>query len=163
MRAPARLTFGAIIAAVFTLDRLTKTWAQDWLMERSPIAIAPFFHLTYAENTGAAFSLLTNSNRFLIFVSVTLLAVLVYMARTWPSRDGLSRVAISLVIGGALGNLYDRVLYGFVVDFLDFRVWPIFNVADSCISIGAAILALELYRREGDSDGNATTSRSGAG
>lgn len=121
---------------------------MQWLMPRVSVSIAPFFHLTYLENTGAAFGLMHGDNAALIVVSVLLLAGLAYMSWRWPSDHVSAHYGIVLVGGGALGNLYDRVFYGYVVDFLDFRVWPVFNVADSCICVGAGLLAWSLHCRK---------------
>lgn len=137
----------AVVLAVFLLDRGTKWWAQAWLLPRSPIELASFLHLTYLENTGAAFGMLRGSNGLLAIVSAGLLAILARLARRHPPEDLWAHWGLALVAGGALGNLYDRLAYGFVVDFLDFRIWPVFNAADSCISIGAACLALGLRGR----------------
>lgn len=131
----------AILAAVFAADRLTKLWAVQWLMPRSGVAVLPFFHLTYVENTGAAFGIGFSRNGFFAVLSVLLIGALIYLQRAWCERNMWLQVGLVLVTGGALGNLYDRVLFGYVVDFLDFRVWPVFNVADSCVTIGACCLA----------------------
>lgn len=131
----------AVLLAVFLLDRLTKRWAMDWLMPRHSLPVLPFFHFTYVENTGAAFGIGANRNAFFIGVSIVLLAVLFYLQRAWAKKSPWLQAGLLLVMGGALGNLYDRLAYGYVVDFLDFRVWPVFNVADSCVTVGAGCLA----------------------
>lgn len=130
----------AVMAAIFLADRATKYWAIHWLLPRSPVALIPFLHLTYVENTGAAFGIGFQRNRFFIGLSVALLGVLFYLQRSWTRRNLWLQAGLVLVAGGALGNLYDRVAYGFVVDFLDFRVWPVFNLADSCVTVGACCL-----------------------
>ncbi|MBI5202048.1 MAG: signal peptidase II [Elusimicrobia bacterium] len=139
---------GLIVAAVVAADRLTKIWAQSWLYPRSPIPLTKFFYFTYVENTGAAFGMMQGANLFFIGVSVVLLGGLFWM-RTRPEAAGRwAQAALALVAGGALGNLYDRLAFGHVIDFLDFRVWPVFNVADSCISVGAVALAFLLGKAE---------------
>lgn len=137
-----------LLAALLALDRWTKNWAMGWLSERGPLPVAPFFYLTYVENTGAAFGIGRARNGFFIGLSLALLAGLFYLQRTWPKDNPWLRVGVLLVLAGAVGNLYDRIAYGFVVDFLDFRVWPVFNVADSCVTVGAGCLAWGL-RKEG--------------
>lgn len=132
---------GLILAALIVLDRLTKIWALEWLKPRRGVAILPFFHLTYIENTGAAFGVGMGQNSFFIVFSIVLLAGLYYYSRQWPRNNLWLQAGLLLVVSGALGNLYDRLAYGFVVDFLDCRVWPVFNLADSCISVGACCLA----------------------
>lgn len=131
-------------AAVLTLlaaDRATKLWALRVLRPRPSIRVLPFFELSYIENTGAAFSLGHGANRLFVAVSVALIAVLVRQLRRWPADDRFLQAGGLLVLAGALGNLVDRLLYGHVVDFLYLHYWPVFNVADSCITVGALLLA----------------------
>lgn len=144
-----RFVFPAtVLVVVLALDRATKGWAWDWLrlQPRGEMRLLPFFSLTYAENTGAAFSILRNSNAVLIAISLIVLGCLAFY-RKELIKDRWTRLGYWLVVAGALGNLYDRVLFGHVVDFLDFRIWPIFNVADSCICVGAGLLAIALELR----------------
>ncbi len=131
----------AALLGVFTADRLTKVWARARLAPRFAIPVCPFFHLSYVENTGAAFGIGRSRNGFFIGLTLLLLGGLFYLRRKWPREDRWLEVGFLLVAGGAIGNLYDRLCYGFVVDFLDFRVWPVFNVADSCVTVGACCLA----------------------
>jgi signal peptidase II len=146
MRRTARsLTDPAILFALFVLDRATKHWAQVWLMPRGSVDVLPFFRFSYVENTGAAWGMMRGSNYLLIGVSIVLLAGLFWMRRTWKDGTVWLRFGSVLVAAGALGNLYDRIAYGAVVDFLDFIVWPVFNVADSCITVGACALAWGLH------------------
>lgn len=145
----------ALLAGIFVADRLTKIWALEWLAPRISVRVLPFFHLTYVENTGAAFGIGFSRNAFFSGLSFVLLCVLFYLQRAWRDRNVWIRYGLVLVAGGAIGNLYDRLAYGFVVDFLDFKIWPVFNVADSCVTVGACLLAwgmrveeLELKARE---------------
>lgn len=131
----------ATLAVIFAADRLTKHWALVWLMPRSSVRLLPFLSLTYVENTGAAFGIGFSRNRFFICLSTALIGVLFYLLRSWRDKNAWVRVGLLLVAGGALGNLYDRLVYGFVVDFLQLPLWPVFNVADSCVSVGACCLA----------------------
>jgi signal peptidase II len=142
---PVRL---AILLGVFSADRLTKLWAMARLAPRSGLPLLPFFHLTYVENTGAAFGIGRSRNGFFVVLTLALLGLLFFLRRRWPRGDRWLEGGFLLVAGGALGNLYDRLAYGFVVDFLDFRVWPVFNVADSCVTVGACCLAWGLSRME---------------
>jgi len=131
----------AALLAIFLGDRLSKQWAIAWLMPRGSIRVLPFLRLTYVENTGAAFGIGFSRNGFFIILSTLLLGVLFYLLRAWRDKNVWIRVGLILVAGGALGNLYDRLAYGFVVDFLQLPMWPVFNVADSCVTIGAFCLA----------------------
>lgn len=101
------------------------------------------FHITRVNNTGAAFGWLKNSGGFLIFVSAISVVVLtLHLFR--KRKPSVSDAAWALVLGGALGNLYDRLRFGYVVDFLDLRVWPVFNVADACICIGVGLIFVRM-------------------
>ena len=131
----------AVVVALIALDRATKLWAMGDLRLRGPIPVLPFFELNYMENTGAAFSLGQGANGLFIAVSIGLIAALVRLLRRWPQDDLWLQAGGLLVLAGALGNLYDRIAYKYVVDFLYLHHWPVFNVADSCITVGACLLA----------------------
>ncbi|HET9742405.1 MAG TPA: signal peptidase II [Terriglobales bacterium] len=143
-----------IAGAVLALDRLTKWIIEQTIPLHDSINIIPhFFKITHVTNGGAAFGLFSDSPSqyriaFLVFFSV--IALLVVSALLWRHTAGLNStsIALSLILGGALGNLWDRVLTGHVVDFLEFYIgtyiWPDFNIADSAIVIGAAILMVEI-------------------
>lgn len=107
------------------------------------------FHLSYVQNPGAAFGLLKNqTGLFVTVTAVVVLAILFYAGRLEPHM-ALLGWAMTLVLGGAVGNLIDRLRFGYVVDFLDFRVFPVFNVADMAIVSGTGLLFLYLLRSEG--------------
>lgn len=135
------------VPALFFLDRLSKLLVQKFLMYNLPVKVFPFFYLTYVENTGAAFGVLENQNTFFIAVSIVLIVFLLVMRRRISASGWCLRWGILMVISGALGNLYDRLTLGCVVDFLDFRIWPVFNFADSFISVGAAFMAWGMYKK----------------
>lgn len=133
-----------VMAAIIFLDRLTKVWTLNVLVEK-PVEVLPFFHLTYVENTGAAFGMFKDGNLLLIGV---MLLIVFYLIKNWKELTAMGpcvKWGISFILAGAFGNLYDRITLGFVVDFLDFRVWPVFNVADSFITVGGVLLALSLF------------------
>lgn len=130
-------------ACILLLDRLTKVWAL-YVLPYAPKEICPFFHLRYVENTGAAFGMLQNGNIPLIFVMLVIIAYICWNWKELISFGASSRWGALFILAGALGNLYDRITLGFVVDFLDFRVWPVFNVADSFITAGACLFAWSL-------------------
>lgn len=134
----------AIVLAVFLLDRLSKAWALDHLISR-PVQVLPFFRLTYAENTGVAFGMFHGNNIFFMAVSAGLIAALLFFRRRIHGYGPAAGTGFSLVLAGALGNLYDRIAYGFVVDFFDLSFFPaVFNVADSSITVGAFLMAFGL-------------------
>ncbi|HZP23802.1 MAG TPA: signal peptidase II [Terriglobales bacterium] len=149
-----RKYFFLIAAIVLLLDRVTK-WAvasNILLQDRVPV-IPGFFQLTHAENPGAAFGLFAEpSSQWKVgaLVIFSVLALVVVVALLWKNGHCFSTMSLglSLILGGAMGNLWDRVFAGHVVDFLDFYVggyhWPAFNVADSAIVIGAILLVSEI-------------------
>jgi signal peptidase II len=138
----------ATVAAVFALDRVSKTLVLERLTMRS-VRVLPFFRLTYAENTGVSFGLFGGRNLFFLAFSAGLVGALLLLRRRIQAHGALAAAGFALVLGGALGNLYDRIAYGFVVDFFDFSFFPaVFNVADSAITVGAVLLALGM--KDGD-------------
>lgn len=128
----------------FVLDRISKEWALADLQTRA-IELFPYFHLRYVENTGAAFGIMENGNLFLILVTSLVCAYLIKSWKELSAQGPLAEWGLTLILAGAIGNLYDRIALGFVVDFLDFRVWPVFNGADSFITVGGCLLALSLF------------------
>lgn len=144
-----------IILGIFASDRFTKELVKRKFFLGESVPLLPFFHLTHIENTGIAFGLGQGWNDFFIGSSIFLLIVLLFLRRKWERAEPNNlklKIALALVIGGALGNLYDRIVYGRVTDFLDFFVghyhWPAFNIADSSICIGAVLLFLSQLKRK---------------
>jgi signal peptidase II len=137
----------ALSAAIVALDQLTKYAVSATLGPREAIEVTPFFNLVLAYNPGAAFSFLAGASgwqrEFFIAVAVIASAWIIWLLRRY-SRETLFCAALALVLGGAIGNVIDRVALGAVVDFLDFHAydyhWPAFNIADSAITCGAVLL-----------------------
>ena len=139
-------------ALVIGLDQLTKNWAESVLGGGPPIHVLPHFDLRLAYNAGAAFSFLSDAGGwqrwfFVVLAVVVTVVLLVWLARL-SARDRLTAAGLALVIGGALGNLIDRVAYGHVIDFIDVYWntslhWPAFNIADSAITVGVVLLLLQ--------------------
>lgn len=152
-----RLLSLAVTAAVFILDRLTKFLIQEHFSAWDSLSIIPgFFNIVHTENPGIAFGMFAEANHYwwrnaiLIGVSVVVLIVVsVILLRPGSDLGGLLRTGLSLVMGGALGNLYDRVVHGTVTDFVELHAgpyyFPAFNVADSAITIGACLLLLDMW------------------
>jgi signal peptidase II len=145
------LLVGVVAAIVIALDQLTKVWIASSMQLHQSIAIFSWFNLTYVRNPGAAFSLFADHSstfRIPFFALVFVLAggAITFFIRQTPASQKSVLVACGLVLGGALGNLIDRLAYGEVIDFADAHWngmhWPAFNVADSCISIGVCLLLL---------------------
>lgn len=132
-------------------DQVTKVWVQAELTLYERVPVWPFFNLTLVYNEGAAFSFLGDASGwqrwFFISVAVVVSTVMIIWLSRLTVAERLVALALSLVIGGAIGNLIDRLVYGHVVDFLDFFWgtwhWPAFNVADSCIFVGVALLLVD--------------------
>jgi len=144
-----RLGLG-IAVAVVVLDRLTKWAALALLEDGAPgLAVAPFFNLVLVENTGITFGLLASQSSWATWPLVAVAAAIATALITWLGRIERAwlAAAIGLVLGGALGNVIDRVRYGAVVDFLDFHLagyhWPVFNLADSAIVVGVGFIILD--------------------
>lgn len=147
----SRYGFVALVGAiVLVLDQLTKIWvrATFQLYETVPV-IDGFFHFTYVHNPGGAFGMLRDADEsirlpFFLIVSVLAVGALILFVRDLPTQLRFLQFALGLVLGGALGNLVDRVWFGYVTDFLDVfwgsYHWPAFNIADSGISVGIVIL-----------------------
>lgn len=127
------------------IDRVTKRLALEFLTDHT-IILLPYLHLHYVENTGAAFGTLQGGNAILIIVTLCILGYLLKNWKEFCSYGLLVKWGLVLILGGALGNLYDRITLGFVVDFIDLRVWPVFNAADSFITIGGVLLAFALFK-----------------
>ncbi len=132
-------------AFVFIADRLSKYAALKSLTAGESLkAIPGIFHITLVLNNGAAFGLLKNwAALFIIFSFLAIALIILFIHRS--SGMGLAlATSLALILGGASGNLVDRLKFGYVIDFLDFRIWPVFNIADSAISVGIAMLAFAL-------------------
>lgn len=135
-----------VAVLVFVLDRLTKNIAIENLIQDQSMQVLPnIFHLTLVLNNGTAFGLFKGGAAFFAVMSVFIIAaILIYLGRR-KNNDPVVSLAAGLMLGAAAGNLVDRVSLGYVIDFLDFRVWPVFNVADSAITISIIMLAIRLF------------------
>jgi signal peptidase II len=151
-----------LTAAVILLDRLSKLWVVHHIQQSRWIQVIPgFFRISDVHNNGAAFSLfaesLSSKTVREVLIGFSVVAIVVVLAMIWRAGRELSATSVALVLGGALGNLYDRVKFKYVIDFLAVRIyhynWPDFNVADSCIVIGACLLILDMFRSGPESAG----------
>lgn len=134
----------AIVSSVIFLDQLTKFFVIRFLQLNTPVSlIKNFLYMTLVHNRGAAFGML--KNQLFLFIMISLFAILFIFFNLKNKKNSfLFRVSLSLILAGAIGNLIDRLRFGFVIDFLDFRFWPVFNLADSALTIGALLLSWEL-------------------
>jgi signal peptidase II len=143
----------ALSALLVAADQITKYVAVQQLALNQIVAVTPFFNLVLVYNAGAAFSFLSDAagwqRGFFIGIALIASAWIVYLLRRYPHQRRFA-LALSLVLAGAVGNVVDRMLHGAVIDFLDFHAygyhWPAFNVADSAISCGAALLIWDALR-----------------
>jgi signal peptidase II len=147
-----KLWYLAVTMMVMAIDQFTKYWVSVKLREGDEIdVIRGFFKLSYTENPGIAFGMLNNGNVkwLLVAISVTAIMVVIYYMRRTPVSNSLLLWSLALLAAGICGNLIDRFRLGRVIDFLllyykDYQ-WPVFNVADTAITIGAALMAIELF------------------
>jgi signal peptidase II len=166
------LLFLGLAILVVVVDQVTKRIAEDRL-EKTGVRSVPFplagdyLRFTYVENRGAAFGLLQDQTAFFVLVGLIVIGVIAVSYRYLPQSGFRVHLALGLQLGGAVGNLIDRVRQGYVVDFVDFGYrsnwWPVFNVADSAIVVGVALLALNALSSSAAEEREGERSRDGGG
>lgn len=143
------IPFFLIALFVFILDQLTKYLIKSYVSPYEIIRVLPFFNIVYVENIGSAFGMFKSLGN-IFFIVVAALAMIFVTVLIIKDRD--NRLSFSLILGGAAGNLTDRIIHGYVIDFLDVYVgryhWPAFNVADSALTIGVLLLAIKLLSKD---------------
>lgn len=145
------MRFIFISGLALVVDQVTKYIIYTGMLPGESIPVfPPVFYITYVLNPGAAFGLLAHRTNLFIIVSLLVVAGVIAGYRYLPRERTLVHNALGLVVGGALGNLIDRIRLGRVVDFLDFRVWPVFNLADTAIVIGALLLVIDVWRADNE-------------
>jgi signal peptidase II len=129
-----------LILAILSLDQITKLLISRYLPLHSSLPILDgFFYLTLVHNSGAAFGIF--KNQIVLFIITSIISIiLIYINLKREKKNNIYSISLALILSGALGNLIDRLRFGYVIDFFDFRIWPVFNVADSAITIGAILL-----------------------
>ena len=128
---------------IIIIDQLTKYIAKSNLdIHQSIPIIKDFFHITLTTNTGAGFGLLRDNNALISFITIIILGFILFYYDKLPKK-GKAHISIVMIVSGALSNLLDRIFLGNIIDFIDFRIWPIFNIADVCITLG--ILYMVFY------------------
>ena len=138
------------------LDQVSKLAVDKSFQLYESVAVMPFFNLTYVHNTGAAFSFLSEAGGWQRWFFAALAIIMSTIMTLWLTRlkahETLLAVSLSLILGGAMGNLIDRLAYGYVIDFLDVYYqtwhWPAFNIADSAITIGVALMLVESFKSQ---------------
>ncbi|HHY28174.1 MAG TPA: signal peptidase II [Desulfitobacterium dehalogenans] len=138
------------IGVIWFIDRVLKVLIQgNFTLGESMVVIPDFFHLTYVLNPGAAFGLLPGRTWIFIPTAIIVCIGIIYAQFKIPRQEWLMRLTLGLIGGGALGNLYDRLFIGKVVDYLDFQIWPfVFNFADSAIVVGVGLLMMKMFLEE---------------
>lgn len=135
--------FYLVALLVFAVDCLIKFIVSTRLTPAGSLPlIKGIFHLSYVRNTGVAFGLFPDQRLFLILIGLAVCAAVIYFYR----KNKTEEVYLALILGGSLGNLYDRIFLGYVVDYLDFRVFPVFNFADIAINLGVFLIIIDLLR-----------------
>ena len=140
-----------IIALISASDQLSKLWVRVHLADGGSLHITDRLSLIYIENPGSAFGLLANQTFLIITISIASLLFILLFLRYLSPATNLSIVSIGLILGGAVGNLIDRLRFGCVTDFIDIRLWgnfhwPAFNIADAAITVGVFVLIYSFYR-----------------
>ena len=145
-----------ITSLVIVFDQVSKWLMVSWLSLYETVVVMPYFNLTMAHNEGAAFSFLSEAGGWQrwVFIGLALvisIVLLVWLAKLKPTEK-LEAISLSLILGGAIGNVIDRISYGYVIDFIDLYIghnhWPVFNIADSAICIGAILLVADSFKSE---------------
>ena len=146
------LTLLGVAALVIVLDQISKAYVKAHLALNSswmPLEwLAPMMRFTHIKNTGAAFGFFQNANLVLGILAVIIVGVLIVFYQKVHIEEKLARVALGMQVGGAIGNLIDRVLDGHVTDFISVGSFPIFNIADSAVTVGVGLLLLAIYLQE---------------
>ncbi len=159
------LLLALLAVTVVGLDQLSKSWVVASLPEGhwwSPLPgeLGDLFRITHTTNSGAAFGILPNQGNLFILIAVAVVIAIVVYYRQLPAGDWLIRISLGLQLGGAIGNLLDRLRLGYVIDFIDISFWPIFNLADASITIGILLIVYRLWRIEHMERGKASSERS---
>ncbi len=127
------------------LDQLLKHYIRTTMTIGQSIPIINgIFHITYIENPGAAFGILTNQRLLFLILTTVITGVMIYLYLSLQNKKSLAALSLGFVISGALGNFIDRFFRGTVTDMFDFQIWPVFNIADVCICVGIALLCYVL-------------------
>ena len=122
-------------------DQAAKHLVRTTMMQGQSIPIIEnIFHITYIENPGAAFGILANQRMLFLILTAVIVGVMIYLYFSLSNKKSLTAISLGIVVSGAIGNFIDRFMQGTVTDFLDFRIWPIFNIADIAICVGLALI-----------------------
>lgn len=138
--------FYFVALAVFAADLFIKSIVSTRLAPgRSVSVIKGILNLTYVRNTGVAFGLFPDMRLLLVFIGIVICAAVIYFNAKIKSDNMFLRICLAIILGGSLGNLYDRVSFGYVIDYIDFRVFPVFNFADIAINLGVFLIIADFF------------------
>ncbi len=139
-----------IAGLIVVIDQISKYLVSSLMQAGDSIAlIESFLHITFVRNPGAAFGMLPYQTIFFVIITVFVVIFIIYYYRSLNSGHRMLRFALAMLLGGALGNLIDRLRSGYVIDFIDFKIWPpVFNLADSAIVIGIGLFLIAFWRDE---------------
>jgi signal peptidase II len=143
------MLFYLIAILIAAADQLIKYFIQNYLpLNHSIPLIGDVVKLTYVRNTGVAFSLFVGFSPYLAFVGTMVVAVVIFFHYRFKKMNPVVQLGLAFVLGGSLGNLIDRFFRGFVIDYADITIWPVFNLADIMINVGVIMLAYKLFEEE---------------
>ncbi len=131
------IPFLVLLAADQVVKHIVRT---SMVQGQSFPIIENIFHITYIENPGAAFGILANQRMLFLVLTALIVGVMIYLYFSLNNKKSITAISLGVVVSGAIGNFIDRFMQGTVTDFLDFRIWPIFNIADICICVGLALI-----------------------
>ena len=130
-----------LLGLLIIIDQIVKVYISSTLLLGTSLPVLPgIFHITYIHNPGAAFGILANQRQIFILFSIILFVLSAYFYRRLKMGSICLKYGATMLVGGAIGNLIDRIRFGYVIDFFDFRIWPVFNIADIAICIGVGLL-----------------------
>jgi len=139
---------GFTAVAIVLLDQILKNIvAKNMHLHESIPLIKNIFHITYIHNTGSAFGMMQNATIFLIWLSIIVIGIIMFLYDKIPENK-CYQLSVAAILAGVFGNLIDRINLGYVIDFIDFRIWPAFNIADAAICIGAVFLIIQIIKKD---------------
>ncbi len=141
--------FYIIAALIVITDQAIKYFIHSSMkLSQSIPIINNILNLTYVRNTGAAFSLFVGFSSYLVIIGLVVAAAVVYFHYKGPQSNYYLQIGLAFVLGGSLGNMIDRIIHGYVIDYIDIMIWPVFNLADIMINIGVILIAYKLFAEE---------------
>ncbi len=145
--------FYLIAVLIIVADQLIKYFVHSSMrLSQSIPVINNILNLTYVRNTGAAFSLFVGFSSYLVVIGLVVAAAVVYFHYKGPKKNYYLQIGLAFVLGGSLGNLIDRAFRGYVIDYIDIMIWPVFNLADIMINVGVILIAYKLFAEEESKD-----------